>query len=92
MSNANWVADALFGGWQIQGVYAYQSGFPVPFGAYNLTTAVTSGDLFYNGGDPSLSNPTPLLGSTPARFHVDPQRVVSQRDAAQPLALAAVSL
>jgi hypothetical protein len=31
-----------------------QSGFPIAFGAYNLTTAVTSGDLFYNGGEISI--------------------------------------
>jgi hypothetical protein len=40
MSNANRWVDAILGGWQIEGTYAFQSGFPVPFGS----------DLFYLGG------------------------------------------
>ena len=35
------LTEALFGGWKVQGVYTYQSGFPVPFGT----------DGFYNGGE-----------------------------------------
>jgi hypothetical protein len=58
LSDADGVLNALVGGWQIQGVYTYQSGFPIPFGAYNANTAVTSGDLFYNGGDVGISDPT----------------------------------
>jgi hypothetical protein len=50
-SNANGLANAIVGGWQLGGVFQMQSGFPIAFGAYNLTTAATSGDLFYNGGD-----------------------------------------
>ena len=44
----------LLGGWQVQGVYTFQSGFPVAF----------STDLFYNGTDPvngsdiKMDNPT----------------------------------
>jgi hypothetical protein len=57
-SDADGFLNALVGGWQIQGVYTYQSGFPIPFGNYNLNTGVTSGDLFYNGGDVSVSDPT----------------------------------
>ena len=35
LSDANGFLNALVGGWQVQGVYTYQTGFPVPFGAYN---------------------------------------------------------
>ena len=41
MTEASGVTEALLGGWQIQGVYTYQTGFPVAFGT----------DGFYNGGD-----------------------------------------
>jgi hypothetical protein len=58
LSDAEGFLNALVGGWQIQGVYTHQSGFAIPFGAYNATSAVTSGDLFYNGGDVSISDPT----------------------------------
>jgi hypothetical protein len=57
-SNADGVLNGFIGNWQIQGVYTYQSGFPIPFGAYNATTAVTSGDLFYNGGEIKVDDPT----------------------------------
>jgi len=43
-SNANRLADAVLGGWQIEGVYTYQSGFPVTF----------SNDAFYLGGQISI--------------------------------------
>ena len=42
--NANRLANAIVGGWQIQGTYVYQTGFPLRF----------ANDLFYLGGDPSL--------------------------------------
>ena len=50
--------NGLIGGWQIQAVYTYQSGFPVPFGSFNVTGGTTTGDLFYNGGDIAIDNPT----------------------------------
>lgn len=53
-TNANGVVNAIVGGWQLGGVYQMQTGFPIAFGAYNLTSAVTSGDLFYNGGEISI--------------------------------------
>jgi hypothetical protein len=48
------LSNAIVGGWQLGGTVQLQSGFPIAFGAYNLTTAVTSGDLFYNGGEISI--------------------------------------
>ena len=44
LSGANGVVDRIVNGWQIQGVYTYQSGFPIAFGT----------DLFYNGGTIAL--------------------------------------
>ena len=57
-SDADGLLNAIIGGWQLQGVYTYQSGFPIPFGSYNLNTGVTSGDLFYTGGAVGTDNPT----------------------------------
>jgi hypothetical protein len=54
LNSNSWISDAIFGGWQLGGTVQLQSGFPIPFGAYNLTTSVTSGDLFYNGGQISI--------------------------------------
>lgn len=54
LTDSNWLVNAFIGGWQIQGVTQLQSGFPVAFGGYNLTSAATSGDLFYNGGELSI--------------------------------------
>ncbi len=46
LSDAGGVANALIGGWQVQGVYGYQTGFPISFG----------NDLFYNGGNVRLNS------------------------------------
>lgn len=54
LSSPNWFSNAIFGGWQIGGTYQAQSGFPIPFGAFNITSAVTSGDVFYRGGRPDI--------------------------------------
>ena len=54
MSHPNWIANALLGGWHVDGTVQLQSGFPVAFGSFNIATGVTSGDLFYNGGAISL--------------------------------------
>jgi hypothetical protein len=48
LSDADGVLDAIVGGWQIQGVYTFQSGFPVRFGT----------DAFYNGAAINVDNPT----------------------------------
>ena len=48
------ISNAILGGWQFGGTVQLQSGFPIAFGAYNITTAVTSGDLFYKGGQISI--------------------------------------
>jgi hypothetical protein len=42
LSEATGIVEGLVGGWQLQGVYTYQTGFPIAF----------STDLFYNGTDP----------------------------------------
>jgi hypothetical protein len=46
LSNASGIVDGIVGGWQIQGVYTYQTGFPIAF-----TT-----DGFYNGGAIAISD------------------------------------
>ena len=58
LTDAGWLTNAVVGGWQIQTVYAYQSGFPIPFGSFNTGNGNTSGDLFYNGGEIAIDNPT----------------------------------
>lgn len=45
-SDANGIVDRLVNGWQIQGVYAFQVGFPISL----------ANDAFYNGGDISLES------------------------------------
>jgi len=45
-ANANKFINALIGGWQIEGTYVYQSGFPVAFAS----------DAFYLGGKISIPN------------------------------------
>jgi hypothetical protein len=54
LSNANKLVDTILGGWQIDGTYTYQSGFPIAFGSFNATNGTTTGDLFYVGGNISL--------------------------------------
>jgi len=50
MAHSNWLANALIGGWHINGTLQLQAGFPIGFGSFNIATGATSGDLFYNGG------------------------------------------
>ncbi len=58
LSNASGIVQGLVGGWQVQGVYTYQTGFPIAFGSFNIASGAISGDIFYNGGDIASSNPT----------------------------------
>lgn len=51
LADSNGFVDRLIGGWQLQGVYSFQVGFPIAFGSFNIASGATSGDLFYNGGD-----------------------------------------
>jgi hypothetical protein len=56
LSNASGLTNALLGGWQLQGVYTYQSGFPITFGTPGQLTSFppANSDAFYDGGDISL--------------------------------------
>ena len=54
LSDASPTVEALVGGWQLQGVYTYQSGFPVAFG----TNLFYNGTDRENGTDIKLDNPT----------------------------------
>jgi hypothetical protein len=62
LTDADGFLDALVGGWQIQGVYTYQSGFPIPFGSFSATGGTTTGDLFYNGGPIAIDDPSVQRG------------------------------
>jgi len=53
-SDASGLTNALLGGWQIQGVYTFQTGFPIPFGSVNATTGIVSNDAFYDGSEIAL--------------------------------------
>jgi hypothetical protein len=61
LSDASGFASAVLGGWQLQGVYTYQTGFPVTFGnpAAGTSFPPTNTDAFWNGdaiapsGDPT---------------------------------------
>ncbi len=58
----NSALDRVVGGWQFQGVYRYQTGFPIAFGSFNITSGATSGDLFYLGGPVALSSSQQTTG------------------------------
>jgi hypothetical protein len=65
LKNASRWVDAILGGWQLQGTYTYQSGFPLRF----------ANDAFYLGGKISLSGDQQSLSrwfNTDAFVHVDP--------------------
>ena len=55
------LTDALIGGWQLQGVYTYQTGFPVAFGS----------DGFYSGADVAIEQPDPPEVVQHRRLHAD---------------------
>jgi hypothetical protein len=48
LGNANKLVNAIVGGWQIQGTYTFQTGFPVSF----------ANDVFYRGTDISVASPS----------------------------------
>jgi hypothetical protein len=64
-ANDSRILDENIGGWQIQGVYQFQTGFPIAFGSnanlrFGQDSGTTSGDIFYLGGDIGL----PTSGQT----------------------------
>jgi hypothetical protein len=63
MSEATGIVNGLVSGWQLQGVYSYQTGLPIAFG-----------DLFYNGTDPTNGTDIAIPGgqlSTDRWFNTD---------------------
>jgi hypothetical protein len=58
LAEANGIVDALVGGWQIQGVYTYQSGFPLVFGT----------DAFYTGTDPVNGSDIKLASTSTSKW------------------------
>jgi hypothetical protein len=58
MSGASGVVEGIVGGWQLQGVYTYQSGFPIQFGTINATSGAVSNDAFWDGSSLAIENPT----------------------------------
>jgi len=67
--NDNTVLDEIIGGWQIQGVYQFQTGFPINFGSnadlrLGQDAGTTSGDIYYIGGEIGL----PTSEQTTARW------------------------
>jgi len=58
LSKPNWLTNAVVGGWQVGATVQLQSGFPIAFGQYNITTAVTSGDIFYKEATFNSFQPT----------------------------------
>src|SRR5512145_1917653 len=57
-TNASGLLDVLIGGWQVQGVYTYQTGFPLQFATINASSGAVTPAAFYNGGKIALDNPT----------------------------------
>lgn len=55
-SEANGVVDRIVNGFQLQGVYNFQVGFPIAFGSFNATTGATAGNLFYRGGAVAIAS------------------------------------
>jgi hypothetical protein len=49
-SGASPIANAIVGGWQVQGIYAFQSGFPITFG-----------NLFFTGNLDDIASDNPTL-------------------------------
>lgn len=64
LDSGNYVVNQIIGGWQIQGVYQFQVGFPIAFGSWSITGGTTSGDIFYTGGKIGL----PTTEQTTARW------------------------
>ena len=56
-ADASGLVQGLVGGWQVQGVYTFQSGFPIAFGT----------DGFYNGTDPANGSDIALDSTSTAR-------------------------
>ena len=74
LSGAGGIVQGLVGGWQIQGVYTYQTGFPVAFVERRVLQRRRHRDQGQD--DPEVVQHR--------RLHVDPDGLVHQRDAGQP--------
>ena len=57
LPDASGLLQGLVGGWQLQAVYTYQTGFPLAFG-----------NLFYNGTDPENGSDIVLSSRGPSRW------------------------
>jgi hypothetical protein len=47
LSSLGPVADRIVGGWEITGLWTFQSGTPLAFGSYSQTSATNNGDFFF---------------------------------------------
>ena len=54
VTGANAFVDRLVGGWEVSGVWSFQSGFPLSFGSFSTTMTSSNGDYFLIA-DPSLA-------------------------------------
>ena len=74
LANSHPVVNAIFGGWQLAGIYNFTSGQPLNFIAASASLGNGTNARANISGDPKLSNPTaeqwfnPQAFSTPALY------------------------